>query len=138
MARRKLTHIDITKLKLYPLILKELEENLNYTDKDFSTLKLTVLDSYKASIKDVDKSITRLKRYVAANKQFIETFRDEQIINRIQLAKMLGISRQTLTGWINKGFITPLQSKHLPNTETFSTDAILKELENYKTEHPEK
>jgi predicted site-specific integrase-resolvase len=50
---------------------------------------------------------------------------------------MLGISRQTLTVWINKGFITPLKSKYLPNYETFSTDTVLQELNNYKAEHSE-
>lgn len=44
---------------------------------------------------------------------------------------MLGISRQTLTGWIKKGFITPQKSKYLTNTETFNTDAVLREFQDY-------
>jgi predicted site-specific integrase-resolvase len=50
---------------------------------------------------------------------------------------MLGISRQTLTAWIDKGFITPLKSKYLPNVETFNTDAVLKELQDHKSKHSE-
>ncbi|MDR2948338.1 MAG: hypothetical protein LBV71_03940 [Prevotella sp.] len=132
MPRRKKTTIDLKDLKSYPPLLKELQEHPLYADKDFTTLTLTVLDSYEPGIKDADKAITHLKRYVAANKSFIKTFRDEQFINRVQLAKMLGISRQTLTGWINKGFITPLQSKYLRETETFNTDAVLRELQDYR------
>ncbi|SBW03089.1 hypothetical protein [uncultured Dysgonomonas sp.] len=138
MARRKKNIIDITKLNIYPLLLKELKEHPDYADKDLSSLTLTVYDSFEASIKDVDKAITHLKRYVTANKNFIKTFQNEQFISRIQLAKMLGISRQTLTGWINKGFITPLQSKYLKHTETFNTDTVLKELQEYKNAHSEK
>lgn len=133
MARRKKTTINLKGLKIYSLLLKELQEHPDYEDKDLSTLTLTVFDSYEPVIKDIDKAISSLKRYVAANKKFIHTFQEEQFINRIQLAKMLGISRQTLTSWIDKGFITPCQSKYLRNTETFNTDSILKELLNYST-----
>jgi DNA-binding XRE family transcriptional regulator len=78
-----------------------------------------------------------LQYYVAAKKNTIETFKDEQLISRVRLAKMLGISRQTLTSWINKGFVTPLKSKYLPNVETFNTDAVLKELQDHKSKHSE-
>ncbi|MDD4972615.1 MAG: hypothetical protein PHT07_24555 [Paludibacter sp.] len=67
----------------------ELGNDPAYSGKDFATLKLTVLDSYELSIKDVDKAITNLQRYITANKELIETFKDEQLVNRIQLAKMI-------------------------------------------------
>lgn len=138
MARRKKTTIDLEKLEIYSLLIKELRENPNYTDKDLTTLELTVLNNYEPVIKDIDKAITHLQRYVAANKNFIETYKDEQLINRIQLARMLHISRQTLTEWINKGFITPMKSKYFPKAETFNTNAVLKELQNYKAKHLKK
>jgi len=137
MPRRKLTTINLKELEIYPTLIEELRNNPDYKDKDFTTLKLTVLDSYEATIKEVDKAIKHLHYYVAANKNAIEIFKDEQLIHRVQLAKMLGISRQTLTAWIKKGFITPQKSNYLSNTETFSTDAVLQELNNYKTTHPE-
>jgi len=100
-------------------------------------LKLTVYDNYKATIKDVDKAIKHLQHYAAAKKNTIEIFQGEQIINRVRLSKMLGITRQTLNAWIVKGFITPQQSKYLPNKETFNTDTVLQELNNYKSTHSE-
>ena len=133
MPRRKLTTINLNKLKTYPTLIEELRSNPAYADKDFSTLKLTILDSYKATIKEVDKAIKHLQHYIVAKKNTIETFQDEQMINRVQLSKMLGISRQTLTAWINKGFVTPQKSKYLPNVETFNTNAVLEELNKYKT-----
>jgi DNA-binding XRE family transcriptional regulator len=137
MPRRKQTTINLKELDIYPALIEELRNNPAYSDKDLSTLKLIVLDSYEAIIKEVDKAIKHLQYYVAAKKNTIETFNDEQLINRVKLSKMLGISRQTLTTWINKGFITPLKSKYLPNIETFSTDAVLEELRKYQTEHSE-
>jgi DNA-binding transcriptional MerR regulator len=137
MPRRKQTIINLKEFGIYPALIEELRNNPIYSDKDLTTLKLTVLDSYEATIKEVDKAIKHLQYYVAAKKNTIETFKDEQLINRVKLSKMLGISRQTLTAWINKGFITPLESKYLPNVETFSTDAVLEELRKYKSEHSE-
>jgi DNA-binding XRE family transcriptional regulator len=135
MPRRKLTTINLKELETYPALIEELRNNSAYSNKDLSTLKLTVLDSYEATIKEVDKAIKHLQHYVAAKKNIIETFQDEQLINRVRLAKMLGISRQTLTAWINKGFITPLKSKYLPDYETFNTDAVLQEINKYKSAH---
>jgi DNA-binding transcriptional MerR regulator len=137
MPRRKLTTINLKELDAYSALIEEIRNNPAYADKDFSTLKLTVLDSYEATIKEVDKAIKHLQHYVAAKKNIIETFQDEQLINRVRLSQMLGISRQTLTAWINKGFITPLKSNYLPDYETFSADAVLQELNNYKEEHSE-
>lgn len=138
MARRKKNTINLKSLKTYPLLLKELESHPDYADKDLTSLNLTVYDSFEASIKNVDKAILRLKRYIAANKKFIHLVEDEQLINRVELSKMLGISRQTLTEWIKKGFITPQKSKYLRNTETFNTDAVLQELQDYQITHSEK
>jgi len=106
MPRRKLTTINLKELDIYPALIEELQNNPAYSDKDLTTLKLTIFDNYEATIKEVDKAIKYLQHYVVAKKNTIETFQGEQIIHRVQLAKMLGISRQTLTSWINKGFIT--------------------------------
>jgi DNA-binding transcriptional MerR regulator len=137
MPRRKQTTINLKELESYSILLEELRNIRAYSNKDLTTLRLTILDSYEAIIKEVDKAIKHLQYYVAAKKNTIETFNDEQLINRVQLAKMLGISRQTLTAWINKGFITPLEFKYLLNVETFSTEAVLEELRKYKSEHSE-
>lgn len=136
MPRRKLTTVNLKELETYSALIEELQNNPAYADKDLTTLKLTVLNSYKATIREVDEAIYHLRYYVAARKNSIETFKDEQLINRVRLAKMLGISRQTLTSWINKGFITPLKSKYRSDLETFNTDMVLEELIKYKTSHP--
>jgi predicted site-specific integrase-resolvase len=45
---------------------------------------------------------------------------------------MLKISRPTLDKWIRDGFIIPVQSNVLPNTEIFPPELILKQLQNQK------
>ena len=55
MPRRKLTTINLKELECYPALTEELRNNSDYSDKDLATLKLTVLDSYEPTIKEVDK-----------------------------------------------------------------------------------
>ena len=138
MPRRKLTTINLKELECYPALTEELRNNPDYSDKDLATLKLNVLESYEPTIKEVDKAIRHLHYSAAAMKNSIETFNGEQLINRVRLAKMLGITRQTLTTWINKGFITPQKSKYLPDKEIFNTDTVLQELNKYKVRNSEK
>ncbi len=47
MPRRKQTTINLKELECYPTLLEELRNNLAYSGKDLTTLKLTVLDSSK-------------------------------------------------------------------------------------------
>lgn len=132
MARRKKTFIDLKELDIYPKLIEELKSMPAFANKDLKTLSLSVLENYEASIVDIDKAIKNLKLYLVANKNKITTFEGEQLITRQQVAKMFGITRQTLTTWIDKGFITPIKSKHTKE-ETFNTDNLLKELQEYKS-----
>ena len=131
MARRKKTIIDLKKLDIYPKLIDELKSNPAFANKDLKTLSLSVLENYEATIVDIDKAIKNLKYYLVANKNKIKIFEGEQFISRRQVAQMLGITRQTLTTWIDKNFITTIKSRYTKE-ETFNTNTLLKELEEYK------
>jgi len=64
MPRRKQTTINLKELDAYSALIEELRNNPAYSEKDLTTLKLTVLDNYEASIKDVDRAIKHLQHYV--------------------------------------------------------------------------
>lgn len=131
MARRKKTIIDLKELDIYPKLIDELKSNPAFANKDLKTLSLSVLENYEATIVDIDKAIKNLKYYLVANKNKIKIFEGEQFISRRQVAQMLGITRQTLTTWIDKNFITTIKSRYTKE-ETFNTNTLLKELEEYK------
>ncbi|KAA6329669.1 hypothetical protein EZS27_021541 [termite gut metagenome] len=136
MPRRKKYTLSAKELSIYEVIVEELSKNpelaANY---DMATIEISVLKTIEPFIKNIDAVISHFEWYVAKNKKYIPVFSGEEIINRILLAKMLGISRQTLTGWIRKGFITPVKSKRISNIETFSTKAVLEQLKRYQAEH---
>jgi len=57
MPHRKKTTVNLNDLECYPALIEELRNNPDFSDKELTTLKLTVLDSCKATIKEVDKAI---------------------------------------------------------------------------------
>ncbi|KAA6306820.1 hypothetical protein EZS27_041516 [termite gut metagenome] len=136
MPRRKKYTLSAKELSIYEVIVGELSKNpelaANY---DMTTIEISVLKTIEPFIKNIDTVISHFVQYLAKNKKNIPVFSGEEIINRILLAKMLGISRQTLSDWIRKGFITPVRSQRVSNIETFSTKAVLKQLKLYQTEH---
>ena len=80
MPRRKLTTINLKELECYPALIEELWNNPNYSVKDLSTLKLTVLDSYKPTIKEVDKQCPERRRRLR-NWKSIELAKCKNCIN---------------------------------------------------------
>ncbi|KAA6323945.1 hypothetical protein EZS27_026675 [termite gut metagenome] len=135
MPRRKKYTLSAKGLPIYEVIVEELSKNPELANYDMATIEISVLKTIEPFIKNIDAVISHFEWYVAKNKKNIPVFSGEEIINRILLAKMLGISRQTLSDWIRKGFITPVKSKHVSNIETFSTKAVLKQLKRYQAEH---
>jgi DNA-binding transcriptional regulator YiaG len=101
---------------------------------DAEAIQIIVPERYTPKIKDLAKVISHFKRYVAINKDRITVIAGEQVITREQLAKMLGISRQTLTDWIKKGFISPQSHSRLKRMETFDTNAVLEQLKRLENE----
>jgi len=96
------------------------------------TIEISVKKKITPRIRNIDKAIDNLKRYIAVNKEFIQIVNGEAIVSKKDIAKMLRISRPTLDKWIRDGFIIPVQSNVLPNTEIFPPELILKQLQNQK------
>ena len=72
MPRRKQTTINLKELECYPILIEELQNNPTYSDKDLTTLKLTVYDSYEGTIKEVNKPIQHLQHDIIAKKNTIK------------------------------------------------------------------
>jgi hypothetical protein len=96
------------------------------------TIEISVKKKIVPRIRNIDKAIGNLKRYIVVNNEFIHIVNGETIVSKKDIAKMMKISRPTLDKWIRDGFITPVQSTVLPNTEVFPPDLILKQLQNQK------
>ena len=132
MPRRKQYKISARQTAIYGAIVSELQKNPELADYDMETIEISVKKKIVPRIRNIDKAIDNLKRYIAVNNEFIHIVNGEAIVSKKDIAKMMKISRPTLDKWIRDGFITPVQSTVLPNTEVFPPDLILKQLQNQK------
>ena len=132
MPRRKQYKISARQTAIYEAIVSELQKNPELADYDMKTMEISVKKKIVPRIRNIDKAIDNLKRYIVVNKEFIQIVNGEAIVSKKDIAKMMKISRPTLDKWIRDGFITPVQSNVLPNTEVFPPDLILKQLQNQK------
>jgi predicted DNA-binding transcriptional regulator AlpA len=132
MPRRKQYKISARQTAIYEAIVSELQKNPELADYDMETIEISVKKKIVPRIRNIDKAIDNLKRYIVVNKEFIQIVNGEAIVSKKDIAKMLKISRPTLDKWIKDGFITPVQSTVLPNTKVFPPDLILKQLQNQK------
>ena len=128
MPRRKQYKISARQTAIHDTIVSELQKNPELADYDMETIEISVKKKITPRIRNIDKAIDNLKRYIAVNKEFIQIVNGEAIVSKKDIAKMLKISRPTLDKWIRDGFIIPVQSNVLPNTEIFPPDLILKQL----------
>jgi predicted DNA-binding transcriptional regulator AlpA len=83
-----------------------------------------VKKKYTPQIRDIDRAINNLTRYLTNNPNSIETVNGESLVSKKQIAKMLKISRPTLDKWIKEGFITPIKSKFLRGAHIFPPELI--------------
>ncbi len=136
MPRRKQVKIHAKDTTIYNLIVNELKQNPELaSDYDMESIEITILKKKSPPrIKDIDKAIAYLKRYIAINSKHIETFQGEAIVNKKEIAGMMKVSRPTLDKWIKDGFIYPVQSKYINQLETYPPDVILEQLLKQKNE----
>ena len=132
MPRRKQYKIPARQTTIYEAIVSELQKNPELADYDMETIEISVKKKITPHIRNIDKAIDNLKRYILVNKEFIQIVNGEAIVSKKDIAKMLKISRPTLDKWIRDGFITPVQSNVLSNAEVFPPDLILEQLQNQK------
>lgn len=132
MPRRKQYKISARQTSIYDVIVAELQQNPELADYDMGTIEISIKKKITPRIQDIDSAITNLKRYIAINREHIQTVNGEMIVTKKDIARMLKISRPTLDKWIREEFITPIQSSVLSDTKIFPPDQILKQLQNKK------
>lgn len=132
MPRRKQYKISARQTAVYEAIVSELQKSPELADYDMETIEISVKKKITPRIRDIDKAIDNLKRYILVNKEFIQIVNGEAIVSKKDIAKMLKISRPTLDKWIREGFIIPVKSNVLPNADVFPPNLILEQLQNQK------
>jgi hypothetical protein len=97
MPRRKQIKILAKDTFIYKQIVSELSKKPELAeDYDMESIEITIKKKYDPQIKDVDRAISNLQHYYAANKENMTTVFGYHVITKKDLAKMMKVSRPTI------------------------------------------
>jgi len=107
MPNRKTVKIEIRKLRCFGIIAREIaEEYPEYENYLIDEGVLHIKEYVPPTINDIDKVLDKLKFNYATRKYKYETYCDKELIDQKLLAKMAGVTRQTVARWEQMGFIS--------------------------------
>ena len=107
MPNRKTAKIEIRNLKCFGIVAREIAEQYpEYESYLIDEGVLHIKEYVPPMINDIDKVLEKLKFNYATRKYKYETYRDKELIDQKLLAKMAGVTRQTIARWEQMGFIS--------------------------------
>ena len=132
MPNRKTAKIEICKLKCFGIIAREIaEEYPEYENYLIDEGVLHIKEYVPPAINDIDKVLDKLKFNYATRKYKYETYRDKELIDQKLLAKMAGVTRQTVARWEQMGFISR-SDVGLSRDRYFQIKEVISQLEKLK------
>ena len=132
MPNRKTAKIEIRKLKCFGIIAREIaEEYPEYENYLIDEGVLHIKEYVPPMINDIDKVLEKLKFNYATKKYKYEIYRDKELIDQKLLAKMAGVTRQTVARWEQMGFIYR-SDVGLSRDRYFQIKEVISQLEKLK------
>lgn len=132
MPNRKTAKIAIRNLKCFGIIAREIaEEYPEYETYLIDESVLHIKEYVPPTINDIDKVLEKLKFNYATKKYKYETYRDKELIDQKLLAKMAGVTRQTVARWEQMGFIYR-SDVGLSRDRYFQIKEVISQLEKLK------
>ena len=106
MPNKKTKTVKIRHLECFSAIYGELAQNPEYAGYEIEEAVLQVKSYIPPAVKDVDKAIEKIRFSHATRKYKYPVFEGRELIDQKTLAKMAGVSRQTVARWEELGFIS--------------------------------
>ena len=132
MPNRKTAKIPIRNLKCFGIIAREIaEEYPEYENYLIDEGVLHIKEYVPPTINDIDKVLEKLKFNYATKKYKYEIYRDKELIDQKLLAKMAGVTRQTVARWEQMGFIYRSDGG-LSRDRYFQITEVISQLEKLK------
>ena len=126
MPNKKTKTVKIRHLECFSAIYEELAQNPEYAGYEIEEAVLQVKSYIPPTVKDVDKAIEKI-RFSHATR----VFEGRELIDQKTLAKMAGVSRQTVARWEELGFISR-SDIGLSGNKYFVIKEVVSQLERLK------
>ena len=125
MPRPKIIQIHAATLKVWQDLAGELSEHPLFKDCNFDSVYIVSKKRMPDPvIKDVDKPIIRLERFIINN--------GNQAVSKKKLCEIMKISRPTLNKWIEDEFISTGDKKEPWSLQKFDLKKVVSELKEQK------
>ena len=125
MPRPKIIRINAAELEIWQDLADELSEHPLFKNCDFDCIEIVSKERMPDPvIKDVEKPITRLERFIINN--------GNQAVGKQKLCEIMKISRPTLNKWIDDEFISKGNKKEPWSLQQFDLQKVVSELKNQK------
>lgn len=133
MPRKKTIRINIRDLKCFEEICRELSEHPGYKNYMIEEGVLHIKEHVPPTIREVEKAVENIKFCHATRKYKYAVLPDgKELIDQKTLARMAGVSRQTVARWESLGFISRSYVEMLDDYH-FQTKEVISQLEKLKT-----
>ena len=133
MPRRRKIEIKASELSCFEQLMSELRRRTEFTNIDPDSLHVWAYESYEQELKNVDKAIQHLDRwlYIHKEKNELQAFDGGQLMTKKELATALGITRPTLYRWLKSKWLTGCRDERFTRDEYYSSSAIRNKLQHY-------
>ena len=132
MPKRKTKKINIRDLKCFDIICRELSEHPGYKGYMIADGVLHIKEYVPPTINEVDKVIANIKFSHATRKYKYPVILGREVIDQKVLARMAGVSRQTVARWEELGFISR-SDIGIPGEKHFVIKEVVSQLEKLKS-----
>ena len=133
MSRRRKIEINASKLACFDTLVEALRSRPEFADFDPASLRVWAYESHEQELKNVDKAIRHLDRwlYIHEDKNELPAFDSGRLMNKKDLAAALGITRPTLYRWLSSKWFEGCHDIRFSKDEYYSSLAVREALQRY-------
>ncbi len=137
MPRRRRIEIKASELACFDTLVEALRSRPEFVDFDPASLRVWAYKSYEQELKNADKAIRHLDRwlYIRKDKNELPAFDGGRLMNKKELAAALGITRPTLYRWLSSKWFEGCRDERMSRDEYYSSSAVREALQRYLTEN---
>ncbi|MCM1302331.1 MAG: hypothetical protein NC226_11515 [Bacteroides cellulosilyticus] len=112
---------------------EELRSRSEFADFDLASLRVWAYKSYEQELKNVNKAIRHLDRwlYIHKGQNELPAFDGGRLMNKTELAAALGITRPTLYRWLGSKWFEGCRDERMLRDEYYSSSAVREALRRY-------
>lgn len=132
MPRKKTREIRIRHLKCFGAIYEELAGHSELAGYEITEAVIRVQERVRPTINNVEAVIERIRFSHATRKYRYPVILGREMIDQKVLARMAGVSRQTIARWEELGFISR-SDIGIPGEKYFVIEEVVSQLEKLNT-----